>query len=186
MKDSTQSGNNESGEAIRREGQIQWLSGFFCGEGSINVSRDSRTDKDGTSHKRIVPCVTIVNTDKVLIDKVDSILRENEIDPIVYWTSSKRKYRPLGVVKLQGNNKIKKYLLLVLPYLIGTKSECAKIMLKLIEYRQSLPHWSKGLVVTNDTQINIFTDMIAHLNRPYLKPSTTTRHTSQSRDDDIV
>jgi intein/homing endonuclease len=146
MNTTTENGKNVVGDIIRREEQLSWLGGFFCGDGCITIYNQKRDNR-----KRICTEASLVNTDKILLERVEEILRVNGIKPIIYW-SQREKYKPLGVIKIVGNNKLVKFLTLLLPYLFGNKSEVAKILLKFIYYRLTQPHgnqWIKPELTEN-------------------------------------
>lgn len=141
-------------DAIRREGRVQWLAGLFLGEGCINTSwRTKNKDEFGSERIQLCNDATIVNTDKSLIDEAEAICRENDINPIVYCTKKQLPRRNLWVIRIVGNNKLRKFLTLLLPYLIGFKGDATKEMLSLIEYRLSLGHLDKNGHIGNNKVI---------------------------------
>ena len=154
MKTTTYNGNNVVGDTIRREEQLQWLGGFFCGEGCITMWVDKRDNR-----KRICSQAGVVNTDKILIEKVEKILRVNGIAPVIYWTKSGRN-KPLGVIKITGNGKLNKFLTMLLPYLFGTKSEVAKVLLKYIDYRNSIPHSYGNIHTIKVKRVSVIDDPV--------------------------
>lgn len=153
-------------DAIRREGRVQWLAGLFLGEGCINTSWRTK-NKDEFGEERIQLCndATIVNTDKSLIDEAETICRENDIKPIVYCTKKELPRRNLWVIKIVGNNKLRKFLTLLLPYLIGFKGDATKEMLSLIDYRLSTKHWDREMKVGDNPIIKERMRRIKSLNQ---------------------
>ena len=112
MNTTTENGNNVVGDTIRREECLQWLGGLFCGEGCISGQIENRKSSDDIYRKKIGFQIIIVNTDKILLDKAEKIIREQGLKPIVYATTSGR-YRALHVIKIIGLNKMRKFLTLI-------------------------------------------------------------------------
>ena len=113
------------------EQDLGWLAGFFDGEGCISLSRKGKVHVPGVQ-------VVIVNTDKALLTKAQSILDALEIDSTIYIHS----VRPSGrkeAFRLQvGSSK-------------GIRRFFAKVPIqsqeKLLKYevlKSSIPHKSIG------------------------------------------
>lgn len=112
--------------------ELSWLGGFMDGEGCLTLLKRSK----GTSY---APRITIVNTNRVLIDKVAEILGGKEIGHYIdEKKSTKKKWKTRYEVCVYGMLRCKKFLELIQPYLVG-KAPQAKILKQFISLRLSKP-----------------------------------------------
>lgn len=111
--------------------ELSWLGGFMDGEGCLNLLKRY----SGTSY---TPKITIVNTNKVLIDKVVEILSCKEIAHFIDIKASTKKWKTRYEVCVSGMLRCKKFLELIQPYLVG-KAPQAKILKEFIILRLSKP-----------------------------------------------
>jgi len=142
-------------EIIRREVEIAWLAGIIDGEGTIDVALRKHYNPKITNPnaKCLEIQLTIVNTDHAIIERAEAILRKSNIKPIVYWlkrSKNNKKCRDLGVIRITGFTKLKKAVILVLPYLVGFKKEQCSETLSLIDFRQSLPRTNGNGTLKHD------------------------------------
>lgn len=110
-----------------------YLAGLVDGEGCISICP---AHKKGGSTQLNVSLHVLNNTNAKLIDWVAETLARYDIPHYVYW-AGKRNYRnsrPCGLVALRRRTGIKKFLLHVLPYLVGKRRQ-AELLLEFVESR---------------------------------------------------
>jgi hypothetical protein len=175
----TQESENPLAESIsRKDVWLAWLAGVIEGEGCISVKWGLQTNQKHYGDNRIRTIVNIYNTNPYLIKKIGEVLVENEIPFCQCGSTRSNGERPGVAVIVDGKQRVKKLLNLVLPYLVGKRRQ-AELTLELIDYRESLAikgRESKGrfgnLKLRDDFKIQSLIDEIANEKRNY--PSVLT------------
>jgi len=118
----------QSISAENRQGtKIAWLAGFFDGEGSVGIYENGT----GNFYVRL----TLTNTDKATLERVQEILEENEIPSYCRWDQQKTNRKPRWQLLWLGSTKPMKLIDLLLPHLV-TKKEQAELAKEYIEGRE--------------------------------------------------
>jgi len=124
---------------------IGWLAGIFDGEGCISLQRRTlKTRNNRTPNIKqafdLIPDILLVNTNWVIIDEVDRLLKEFKVGHYIFsqknYTGETR--RPKWCVRISGWFRCKAFLVLVGPYLRGKYKE-AEVLHEYICSRLSHP-----------------------------------------------
>lgn len=95
---------------------LSWLGGIIDGEGCLTLDK-----RGGKARKQqcVAPVATIVNTDEVLTDKVQEILRKNGVAFHVRVHPQKGEWRRKIEIVVSGIKRVTRFLDLVRPYLVS-------------------------------------------------------------------
>lgn len=113
----------------QQETLCAYLAGLLDGEGCISVGTPA--GKRGAGFNTVC---TITNTNAKLVDFLVEKLILLEIPCHVQWYSHKANARPYAQLSIRRQGGIKKFLSLVLPYLVAKRQQ-AELMLELVESR---------------------------------------------------
>jgi len=168
--------------------QIAWLAGLWDGEGTITLTKvmdnwyvKKAMRKNGSIKYK--PICTVVNTNETIISEAIRILDENDIKLSISKARKEKEYHTQClVIQTQKLSVIKRLLELLLPYLIGKKSQ-AELLLRYVNSRIENFKGKKGLKSYNGEEDKFEKD-IRTLNKRGSKPSETIRLTPKG--DDIV
>ena len=134
--------------------ELAWLAGIIDGEGCIYARMNKHNKsirKLRTNEVYVIRMgISITNTDVFLIKEVSRICENLKVG-FAFSTQPPRDPRR-GVISIivEGKGRSKKLLEAVLPYLINKKPQ-AEILLKLIQYRESLGYTTtKGWTVARE------------------------------------
>lgn len=118
----------QSISAENRQGtKIAWLAGFFDGEGSVGIYKNG--------NENFYVRMTLTNTDKATLERVQEILEENEIPSYCKWDQQKPTWKPRWQLLWLGSTKPMKLIDLLLPHLV-TKKEQVELAKEYIEGRK--------------------------------------------------
>jgi hypothetical protein len=116
---------NETGNQQERLESIldlAWLGGIIDGEGTFTLRIHGRK-----KNRLLISAVfTITNTDFVITDNIERILRENNIP---FWVSERKtqdknpNWKPAKEIVNMGIRRLLKFIPVILPYLVGKKEE---------------------------------------------------------------
>lgn len=124
-----------------QERSLAWFTGIIEGEGSISVQVYTLPD----GRVRLTPYVSIINTDRVILDECDRIFKlllENETSKARYCGHSRKQYdycfqgRKLCYALRADGNACGAVLKAILPYMVGEKRRNAEVVLQYIESRK--------------------------------------------------
>jgi hypothetical protein len=131
----TQGGNNVEAESTRRKDtnpDLAWLGAMIEGEGCIFAGfRNLKTDNNLTVR------ITVYNTHPLIIRRTTEILCSLGVQFYISAPHAPKISKPGVTVVVGGKGRVKKLLILLLPYLYA-KRKRAQIALELIEYREQL------------------------------------------------
>jgi len=130
MEQSQIQGNNQ------QESLLWWLGGIIDGEGCITINHH-RLHR-GTLKETLLfsPAIIISNTNKILLDKCQEILRNNNLAFYVRYDPEKRnkKWKERGQIVIVGIKRCVRALNILSQYLIAKKEE-ADLVKKFCEER---------------------------------------------------
>lgn len=129
--------NLQKGQSAGKALLLAWLAGFWDGEGCIRLS--PRKPKGGNNW--IVPELSVTNTHLQTMEKMSKILTELEIGhhlAEMHRLHNRLNHRKCYRIMIAGQKRTKKFLDLIIPYLI-TKKEQAKTCKEFVDYRLSVP-----------------------------------------------
>jgi len=119
---------------------------FFIGEGSATLGCSKRHEQRGVSGilgYRITPHITITNTDLDVMKALKAWFEVKKIKFNFYTRKPKPPRKLRHDIKVEKFRDVKKFLRLILPYLVGTKQVVCQLMLEcLVKYGRD---WSKIL-----------------------------------------
>jgi hypothetical protein len=121
MKDIIMGNQQESSKL-----QLAWLGGIWDGEGTITFVLKQ--------HIKYQPTCSVVNTNKIIIDKVIHILEDNKIPHWVHFYEATKTWKRRWRVEVSGLRRTKKFLIVLMPYLVSKKQQAA-LMLEFVESR---------------------------------------------------
>lgn len=141
---------------------IGWLAGIIEGEGCFTLQK--RANRAKTSW---TPLVQITNTNPLIIQKAQRVLKDLGLGCYVY-TQAQKRYRICYRVVTLGLKRVQRLLQVVEPYI-----DCRK------EQLESLKVWvNSRLSRERGAEINdleqFVMNRLSQLNRPYLFPETNT------------
>ena len=111
---------------------LAWLGGVIDGEGTFTLRIHGRK----RNKLLITPVFSITNTDFVITDNIERILKENDIPFWVTYVSNEAhpKWKPKKEIVNMGVRRLSKFIPVILPYLVG-KEEEAKIVCEFCDRR---------------------------------------------------
>ena len=121
-----------------------WLAGFIDGEGSLMMGKR----KDLTPHgfvrkKEVLPKLALSNTNIETLDYLVSLLNRLGLPYNIVWREWKNpKYKKAWDLRVTGLSRMRKWLLIIKPYLI-TKSRQAELLWEWIESRRQTDNQKK-------------------------------------------
>ncbi len=121
---------------------IGWLAGITDGEGCISLQK--RKCHNGIHSQRrksfdLIPDILIVNTNWLVIEHADQLLKEIKIGHYIYSIKTVQDKKPRWSIRISGLFRCKAFLVEIGPYLIGKKQE-AEILHRYIISRLSYPN----------------------------------------------
>lgn len=111
--------------------EFGWLSGIIDGEGCFTMSKGSRGSYN-VGFK-------LVNTNLEIISKFCEILRKLRIEYHIYDAHRSGNQRPAKRVEINGPEKLRKALEILLPYLMA-KKEQAILLSEYLQTKLNTPH----------------------------------------------
>jgi hypothetical protein len=177
-------------ERIEKMGNQQetnkaYIAGILDGEGCIHLSLQCQKQKGPNSQGTLHHIVQIANTSKPLVDYLTNWFDQETIPYHVHWTRPKGKNQKIyAQVRITRFHGIKKFLTLVLPYLV-IKTKQANLLLEFTETRLKNFEKTEGRFKPSYTDRDFeIMAQLKILNQRGLGPSTTIRETLKG--DDIV
>jgi hypothetical protein len=117
-------------ERLRRE-RLAWLGGILDGEGTLTIIEKRRKNKVGSIYQ---PAITLVNTDKKIIERCIEILKENEIPHWVHFYDKTKKWKRRWRIEVGGLKRVAKSIPILSEFLVG-KREQADILKEFCDLR---------------------------------------------------
>ena len=110
----------------QQERLLCWLGGIIDGEGCITINHN-RLHR-GTKRETLLfkPLIDIANTNKILIDTCQEVLRDNNIPFWVSYTAKNQRQfnrKENWHIRIEGIKRCIKALNIIIPYLIAKKTE---------------------------------------------------------------
>src|SRR3990172_4941797 len=125
--------------------EIAWLAGIIEGEGSLSLSAWNRSDSHASKNPKIAVTVKIYNTDAIIIRKCVEILNKIGIHPHLKEREQKpmlklgggeyKSVDPIITITVSKLSVALKLLQTIQPYLFGSKSARADLMVRYLEQR---------------------------------------------------
>jgi len=109
---------------------IGWLCGIIDGEGTITL----RFHRRKNNRPLIKPVVTIINTDRLIIDKILQIYEKLDIPYWITETAGTKRWKTRWTVETSGIRRLKRLLPHIIDHLVGKKQQ-AQIVQEWIEKR---------------------------------------------------
>lgn len=194
----TQGGENSVAESIsRKDCWLAYLAGLVDGEGCISARWSTQSNPKHYGDNRLSVSVGVYNTHPFIIKRAEEVMHMLGIKfcTVIENHKSNPKYKIGSNVGVHGKGNVKKLLTALLPWLTA-KQDQAKMLMELIDYRESLAidkSATKGrfgnLHLKDDPKINFLISEISRVktehisilecsrvaNFPITLPSTTTR-----------
>jgi intein/homing endonuclease len=111
--------------------ELGWLSGIIDGEGCFSMSPGSK----GSYNVGI----KLVNTNKIIIEKICEILRKLGLAFHIYDSTRSSNQRPAKRVEINGVMRVEKALKILLPYIVA-KHEEATVLFEYVTKRLATPY----------------------------------------------
>ena len=106
---------------------LAWLAGIWDGEGSITLF----THKEADNSTKICPTVLVVNTDIHIINKIQKLLEDLKCNFVIHEHKPKnKKHKIQWRITTRNIRYIQKFLVPILPYLVGDKKAKGEIVLR--------------------------------------------------------
>ena len=116
--------DNQQESSLLKERRLGWFAGIIDGEGTITIRVQNRKNQSTI----LTPVVSMINTDKLLIDTYIEILKEFDIPHWVTYYEPTKNWKPRWSVQIGGIKRCKKALPIFKDYLVS-KKELAEIVL---------------------------------------------------------
>jgi hypothetical protein len=116
--------DNQQESSLLKERRLGWFGGIIDGEGTITIRVKERKGQSTI----LTPVISMVNTDKLIIDMFVDILKEYEIPHWITYYDPTDKWRGCWAVQISGLKRCKKALPVFKDYLVA-KKELAEIVL---------------------------------------------------------
>ena len=99
--------------------KLSWLGGIIDGEGTITIRIHNR------KHNRtlLTSVFSVANTNKIIIDKIEEILKEFKIPFWMSYTDKTKRWKPKWEIHVMGLRRVKKFLPIINEFLVGKKKE---------------------------------------------------------------
>lgn len=110
----------------QQERLLWWLGGIIDGEGCITINHHMMYHRHKTKTKQsllFAPAIIIVNTNRILIDKCQEILRNAGIAFYVTYSPGKEKVKEKWSISIIGIKRCVRALNIISHYLIGKREE---------------------------------------------------------------
>lgn len=109
----------------QQERLLWWLGGIIDGEGCITINHHRLHKNSQKETLLFSPNIIIVNTNKIIIDTCEMILRENDIPFYISYVPSQveKNYKEKWAIKISGIKRCVRALNILQPYIIGKKEE---------------------------------------------------------------
>lgn len=178
----------------RLEDDLNWLGGIIDGEGSVTATvGHTKTGKGHVyEHRRYIPLIHIVNTDKGLISEIKRVLEEMEIPCYINVRSGSKKnphwkmkteFMVVGMKRcLNACNKL-------LPYLRSEKKDRMEAMKEWIEYRLAspkIPFSTKGYGGLKQAYTDVDWELLKRIRQSSLPLRGHTSSSTNKVDEDMV
>lgn len=122
----------------QQESLLWWLGGIIDGEGCITIIHHRlhlNTTREGLLFQ---PVIIITNTDKLLIETSQNILRNSDIPFYTSYYERKEKRKEKWLIRILGLKRVSKALTILTPYIIS-KKEIAKSVKRFCDLRLTRP-----------------------------------------------
>ena len=166
----------ESSKLIR----YGWFAGIMDGEGTITIRKRNRKN---SSDILLTPTITMVNTDKTLIDEFVSILKEWEVPYWITFYKGTVNWKASWKVEITGIRRCSRTMPFFKDYLIN-KKELANLVLDWCTYRiKNLGNRSNY----TEYDLEVYKKIKAlHGHKVVLKSSETICGTSYKEEDEEI
>ena len=112
----------------QQESLLWWFGGIIDGEGCITINHHRLHKNSRLETLLFSPTIIIVNTNKVLIDTCQDILRNSEIPFYVSFIQpSKSHWKEKWSITISGLKRVSKALTILSPYIISKKPEVSLV-----------------------------------------------------------
>ena len=119
----------------RLEYDLSWFAGIYEGEGSFALIKGKRIE-NGKEIFRYIPSCTLENTDKILINEMERILKENNIGFKIYERTKRRQNcKRSWQIHMIGMKRCIGFISWILPYIRGDKKLRARKILEFCHIR---------------------------------------------------
>lgn len=122
--------------------ELGWLSGIIDGEGCFTMSPGSK----GSYNVGI----KLVNTNKLIIEKICEILRKLNLAFHIYDSTRAFNQRPAKRVEINGVMRVEKALKVLLPYIVA-KNEEAQVLFDYVTKRLATPYGEMDPILDHST-----------------------------------
>lgn len=157
-----ETGVDDTDNQQKRLMDLHWLAGIIEGEGCFTVQRKLNRNKPSYT-----PRIQITNTNLLILNKAERIIKENGLTSFFYLQKQKD-CRPCYVVIVLGLKRVKRFIDVIDPFIECRRPQMETLQ-KYIEGRLSKPEKSPL-----DEQDLALADQLYRLNRPYLFSETNT------------
>lgn len=139
----------------RFELELAWLAGIIEGEGWISLGLVKSRKKNGISLPAYVPNIGIVNTDMILMEKVEFLFKKlglkfrSQIRKAYVGSDniSRKEKREISIASHENFKALSKA---IYPYMVGIKKQRVEKVLKFLELRASKPRSGKNSKYTQE------------------------------------
>jgi hypothetical protein len=110
----------------QQERLLWWFGGIIDGEGCITINHHRLHKNSQRETLLFSPIIAIVNTNKIIIDTCQEVLRQNNIAHFVGYKESpkgKHHWKPKWEIRIIGLKRVSKALSILSPYIIGKREE---------------------------------------------------------------
>lgn len=124
---------------MKKEIKLAWLAGIMEGEGCFSIN------SAGKNRNYFVYCISITNTDLIILQKCVSILKEIGIGVRIKSRNKQIKNRRMRYdLKIEGIKKMICFINAINPYIVGQKKMQAELMLNFLKRRLKIIDFNKG------------------------------------------
>jgi len=119
--------------------KLAWLAGIIEGEGCFSINQA------GKDRNYFVYCISITNTDSVLLNQCSEILKEINVDNRVVRRNIQIENRRTRYdLKVEGIDKLILTINAIMPYIFGQKKAQAELMLNFLLRRKKVIGFYQG------------------------------------------
>jgi hypothetical protein len=120
---------------LKQYGDLNWLVGLWEGEGTFTLVAGSK--------RRIMPRLSLINSDFDLIDEVSRILTDNMVGHYIQTRkggcTNNPKHKDVKTVSICGLKRVAHCVRTFMPYIRGNKRKVAQLVGEYAEHRLGLP-----------------------------------------------
>lgn len=133
MENTSLQEDDQQESSLLKERKLGWFAGIIDGEGTITIRVKERKNQSTL----LTPVISMVNTNKLLIDTFIEILKEYEIPHWVTYYEGTNNWKEKWAVQISGIKRCQKALPIFKDYLVS-KKELAEIVLDWCNNRISI------------------------------------------------